>query len=221
MGVMLMLSDEDLAERIQNAIRKDERVYLQPINVAVDDGIVTLTGTVRLRGRKEVAYEIASSFEGCRDVVNKLVIDPTASLPDMEVAKNVISLLNDCEDVACDAINVAVTNGVAGLSGAVRSQRERLIAEDVARLARGVRDVENLLAVNPLAEIDHEELAREIKTALNHARDLKGANIDVKINGASIVLLGAVSLLSQKETAETVVRQFGLQDIRNEIIVRS
>jgi osmotically-inducible protein OsmY len=214
-----MSTDEDLSGLIENAIRRDERVYLQPIDVSVDDGIVTLTGTVRSHRRKLVAYEIASSFEGCRDVVNKLAVDPEAPLPDMEVAKNVVSSLNASADIAPDAITVTVTDGVASLSGAVSTQWERFVAGDVARSARGVRGVENLLAVNPMAEIDHEELAREIKMALDHARQLKDAKLDVKVSGMSVVLLGTVSLLSQKETAETAVRRFGLQEIRNEIIV--
>lgn len=214
-----MLDDEELSGLIEDAIRKDERVYLQPIDVSVEDGIVTLTGTVRSHRRKLVAYEIASSFEGCRDVVNKLAVDPEAPLPDMEVAKNVVSSLNAAADVTPDAINVTVTDGVASLSGAVSTQWERFVAGDVAGSARGVRRVENLLTVNPMAEIDHEELAREIKTALDHARELKDAKIDAKVSGTSVVLIGTVSLLSQKETAETVVRRFGLQEIRNEIIV--
>jgi hypothetical protein len=114
-----MLNDEDLSGLVERAIRKDERVYLQPIDISVDDGIVTLTGTVRSHRRKLVAYEIASSFEGCRDVVNKLAVDPEAPLPDMEVANNVVSSLNVSADIAPDAITVAVTDGVASLSGAV------------------------------------------------------------------------------------------------------
>jgi len=215
-----MLTDEDLAERVKNAIRRDERVYLQPIDVSVDDGIVTFTGTVRSHRRKEVAYEIASSFEGCRDVVNELVIDPAAPLPDMEVAKNVVSSLTASADIESDAMNVGVTNGVASLNGVVSSQWERRVAEDVTRAVRGVRDVENQIAVNPMAEINHEELALEIKAALDHARGLRGTKIEVKISGKTVVLLGVVYELSQKETAEIVVRRFGLQDIRNEIIVR-
>jgi len=214
-----MLNDEDLSGLIENAIRKDKRVYLQPIDVCVEDGIVTLTGTVRSHRRKLVAYEIASSFEGCRDVVNKLAVDPEVPLPDMEVAKNVVSSLNASADIAPDAVNVTVTDGVASLGGTVSTQWERFVAGDVAMSARGVRGVEDLLTVNPMAEIDHEELAREIRTALDHARELKDAKIDVKVSGTSVVLIGTVSLLSQKETAETVVRRFGLQEIRNEIIV--
>ncbi|MBN2316283.1 MAG: BON domain-containing protein [Sedimentisphaerales bacterium] len=215
-----MLTDENLTELIRIAIKRDERVYLQPIDVSIDDGIVTFTGTVRSHRRNEVAYEIASSFEGCRDVVNKLVIDPAAPLPDMEIAKNIVSSLNASADIESDAINVGVTNGVASLNGVMSSQWERHVAEDVARSVHGVRDVENLIAVNPIAEIDHEALALEIKTALDHARDLRGTKIEVKISGKTVVLLGIVYELSQKETVERVVRRFGLQDIGNEIIVR-
>ena len=215
-----MLPDKNLAELIENAIRRDERVYLQPIDVSVNDGIVILDGSVRSHRRKLAAYEVASSFEGCRDVVNKLKVDPEAPLPDKEVAKNVLCSLNACADIAEDAVSVSVTEGVANLSGTVRTQWERLVAEDIARSARGVRDIQNSVVVDPMAEIDHEELAKEIKTALEHARDLKGTEMNVQISGSSVVLLGMVSLLSQKETAETVVRRFGLQNISNEIIVK-
>ena len=214
-----MLNDEDLSDLIKDAIRRDERVYLQPIDVSVDDGIVTLTGTVCSHRRKEVAYEIASSFEGCRDVVNKLMVDPETTLPDKEVVKKVVSSLNANADIIEGTINVAVTEGVASLSGTIKSECERLVAEDVARSVRGVRDVENMLIVDSIAEVYSDELAKGIKTALDHARGLKGAKIDVKVSGISVVLLGTVSLLSQKETAETVVRRFGLQEIRNEIVV--
>jgi osmotically-inducible protein OsmY len=215
-----MLSDKNLAELIEDAIRRDERVYLQPIDVSVNNGIVTLDGTVRSHRRKLVAYEVASSFEGCRDVVNKLRIDPEAPLPDKEVAQNVLCSLNSCADITEDTVNVSIAEGVANLGGVVRSQWERIVAEDVARSTRGVKDVQNLLVVDPMAEIDHEELAKEIQTTLRHARDLKGTKIDVQISGSSVVLLGMVSFLSQKETAEIVVRRFGLQDIRNEIMVK-
>jgi osmotically-inducible protein OsmY len=49
---------------------------------------------------------------------------------------------------------------------------------------------------------------------------LKGTNTKVEISGSTVVLLGIVHMLSQKETAETVVRRYGMRDIRNEIIVK-
>lgn len=215
-----MLTDEDLAELVENAIRRDERVYLQSIDVSVNDRIVTLDGTVRSRRRKLVAYEIASSFEACRDVVNKLTVNPENPPPDKEVVKNVVSSLNANADIVEGTINIVVADGVASLTGTVKGEWERLVAEDVALSAKGVRDVENNLILDPILGVYSEELAKGIKTAFDHARGLKGVTIEVEISGRTAVLLGIVHMLSQKETAEIVVRRFGLQDIRNEIIVK-
>jgi osmotically-inducible protein OsmY len=141
--------DDELIELIEEAFHGDERVSLEPINVSVKNGVVTLNGTVGTHRRKLAAQEIASSFEGCRDVVNKLTVDPETPPPDREVAKKVKCSLNASADVTADVVNATVTNGSVSLSGAVRSAWERLVAEDVARSARGVRDVENLLVVDP------------------------------------------------------------------------
>jgi osmotically-inducible protein OsmY len=218
--VIMMLTDEHLAKLVENAIRRDERVYLQPIEVSVNDGIVTLDGTVRSHRRKLVAYEIASSFEGCRDVVNKLAVDPETPPPDKEVVKNVVSSLNANADIVEGTINVAVADGVASLTGTVKGDWERFIAEDVALSAKGVRGVENKLIVDPILGVYGEQLAKGMKTALDQARGLKGAAIEVEISGRTVVLLGVVHMLSEKETAEIVVRRFGLQNIRNEIVVK-
>jgi osmotically-inducible protein OsmY len=81
--------------------------------------------------------------------VNRLTVDPKTPRPDREVVKNVKCSLDASADVTADVVNATVTNGSVSLSGAVRSPWERLIAEDVARSAKGVRNVENLLVVDP------------------------------------------------------------------------
>ena len=141
--------DDDPIELIKEAFHRDERISREPIDVSVTNGKVTLNGAVRTHRRRLAAQEIASSFEGCCDVVNNLTIDPGIPLPDTEVAKNVNCSLNASADVTADVVNATVRNGFVSLSGAVRSPWERFVAEDVARSAQGVRDVENLLVVDP------------------------------------------------------------------------
>jgi len=148
-GRSKMSKDDDLIDIMKDTLHRDERLSLEPIDVSVADGMVTLNGAARTHRRRLAAQEIVSSFEGCRDVVNKLTVDPEAPPPDTEVAKSVMCSLNASADVVADVVNVTVTNGFASLSGAVRSPWERLVAEDVARSAQGVRDVENLLVVDP------------------------------------------------------------------------
>lgn len=215
-----MVSDETLTSLIKDAIKKDERVYLQPINVSVKDGVVTLDGTVRSHRRKMLAYEIASSFEGCRDVINNLKVDTQTPLPDKEILKNVASSLNANADLIEGAINVSVSEGVASLTGTVETDWQRHVADEVARSVKGVRDVNNLLKIDPVVEVFSEELAKGIKAALQDARGLKDCQIGVEISGRTVMLIGVVNSITQKEIAETVARRFGLQDIRNEIIVK-
>ena len=147
-----MSKDDHLSALIERAFQKDEIISLQSVDVTVTNGLVTLNGTVQVRWYRLLAQEIASSFEGCRQVVNKLTVDPEAPLTDTEVAKNVKCSLNASADVMADGVSVTVIHGIAHLSGGVRSQWERLAAEDITRSIQGIRDVENLLVVDPWPE---------------------------------------------------------------------
>lgn len=140
--------DDELIKLIKEAFNSDERVFLEPIDVTAINGTVTLSGAVRTHRRRLAAQEIASSFEGCRNIVNRLTVDPETPLSDTEVAKNVKCSLDVSADITADVVNATATNGFVSLSGAVRSPWERLVAEDVARSVRGVRDVENLLVID-------------------------------------------------------------------------
>jgi osmotically-inducible protein OsmY len=140
--------DDDLIKLVKEAFNADERVSLEPIDVSAINGTVTLSGSVRTHRRGLAAQEIASSFEGCLNAVNRLTVDPETPLSDTEVAKNVKCSLDASADITADVVNATATNGFVSLSGPVRSPWERLVAEDVARSVRGVRDVENLLVID-------------------------------------------------------------------------
>jgi len=214
-----MSSDDKLAVLMRKALTRDDRLSGQPIELSVSDGVVTLEGSVRSHRRKLAAYEIASSFEGCRDVVNRLTVEPRDVLPDEEVANGVRAALDSHADITRDTVIVSVASSVVTLTGNVRSQWERLLAEDVARSARGVRDVQNLLVVDLFGEIEDREVYREVQDALEHTRGLKGANLRVAVSGEAIVLSGEVSQLWQKEAAEATVRRFRPWQVRNDILV--
>lgn len=142
-----MSKHHDLSELIEKAFQRDEIISLQPIDVTVTNEIVTLNGSVQKRWYRLVAQEIASSFDECRHVVNKLTVDPEAPLTDKEIEKNAMCSLNASADIMADAVSITVTHGIARLSGGIRSQWERLAAEDIVRSIQGIQDVENLLVV--------------------------------------------------------------------------
>jgi osmotically-inducible protein OsmY len=214
-----MITDKELGEFIAKAIMRDERLSFQPIELSVENGIVTLTGSVQTYRRKLAAQELVSSFEGCRDVVNQLVVKCPHIMSDQEIANNVRSALDSHADITKETIVVSVERGIVSLSGSVGSQWERIVAEDVARSAKGVNDINNYLAINLPSKMEDKGLEQDIKEALTYARGLKNHGISVAVSGSVVVLSGNVSRLSQKEMAERVARQFRLWEIRNLITV--
>lgn len=65
-------SDEELARTIHEILEKDPELDATDIEVAVEGGAVTLTGTVGSRDAKLLAEELVESTPGVREVHNRL-----------------------------------------------------------------------------------------------------------------------------------------------------
>lgn len=214
-----MTDDQQLSALIESDLFNDSRLASYPVEVAVRDGVVTLKGSVCSYRRLLLAHEIAACYDGVRDVVNLLTVEPSDPVSDDEIAAAVRSALDVNAEITKQTIAVAVSGGKVTLAGNVGSHWERTVAEDVARSARGVRDVNNLLRVNLEEKVEDSELGSAIAAAMGRSRGLKDADVSVAVSNGQIVLSGEVVALWQKETAGSVARQFGAMYIRNEIVV--
>lgn len=211
------ISDQELQELIEAELLNDDRVSSQHIKVEVANGVSTLSGRISSFRRKLAAQQIVAAYEGIRDVQNELVVEPTLPANDDEVSASVRSALDSSADTTKETITVAVAGGKVTLTGTVGSHWERVVAEDVARGVRGVRDVVNMLIVDLQHKIDDHELMNSVRAALGRARGLATADISVAIGEDTVVLSGIVQEAWQKEVAQTVVGRFGFLHIRNEI----
>lgn len=213
------MNNKTLGKLIKDAILKDERISDQPITISIHKEIVTLSGYVQTHRRKLIAQEIASSFEECRDIINELVVDPPGPTSDEETTNNVRTALDAHADITKGTIAVSSSVGVVCLNGNVGSQWERIVAEDVARSARGVKNVQNFLVVDLPTKMEDKKLGQDIKAAHFYAYGLKDRRINAAVSEGAIVLSGEALNLAQKEMAERVVRRFRFREIRNNIIV--
>jgi osmotically-inducible protein OsmY len=120
------------------------------LDVAVDDGVVTLDGEVPSLAHKRLAGVLAWWVPGTRDVVNGLEVLPPEEDDDGEVGDAVRIALE--KDPLLDAgdVGVAVRGGEVVLSGAVASPDQREAAEMDAWYVFGVDRVSNRLRVRPL-----------------------------------------------------------------------
>jgi len=212
-------ADQILRVQVEQALLRDARLSAQPIEIAVDGGIVFLRGSVQSYRRKLAAYEIAASFEACCGVRNELQVVPALEMADAEVANLVRSALEAHADVRKETIVVSSQAGVVVLGGSVASAFERAVAEDIALAVRGVRAVKNRLIIDLAERSENEALCKEIRTAMASARGLQHSGIRVAVGGDTVVLSGTVDALWKVEAAEVLARRFGLWNVCNEISV--
>lgn len=212
------VDDAELRTRVDRAIARDDRLSSQKIDVEVTGGRVRLHGEVQSYRRKLAAAQIAASFEGCRDVIDDLTVQPSI-VPDPEIADAVRASLDASADLTRETITVAARNGVVTLTGHVGVPWERTLAQDIAMGVRGVRDTENQIIVDPPKQERDEALATDLVEAIEQTRGLAGADIQVAVNSAAIVLSGTVESLWQKEMAHSVAARHMPWMLRNEITV--
>lgn len=215
-----MSTDRQLCSLISSAFVIDERLSAQPVHVTVTDGVVTLDGTVQSFRRKLAAHEIATQFDDVRELHNNLAVEHSYTATDADVASFVRSSLEADADITKETITVSVKQGTVTLSGNVVSPWERAQAEDIARSAKGVRDVHNLLLCDGSEKAADEQMSEQIRSALTHARGLRDAEIQVAISHVALVLSGEVDHLWQKEMAQGVAERFRPMVIQNDIVVR-
>ncbi len=117
------------------------------VDVAVDDGVVTLDGQVSSLSHKRLAGVLAWWVPGSRDVVNGLEVVPDQKDSDDEIAEAVKLVLEKDPLVNANRIRVTIRDAVVTLEGLVVNDSEREMAEMDAWYVFGVNGVINNLAV--------------------------------------------------------------------------
>jgi len=211
--------DVDLAVSIRESLMRDDRLSAHRLDVSAVDGVVTLRGTVQSHRRRRAAVDIAESANGCRAVVDELVVEPIGSVSDEEASENVRRSLDAHADITKEVITVTTKVGTVTLNGHVGSLWERTLAEDVALGARGVRSVRNLITVDLAGRIEDEALMRNIQDELKKAQGLVDREIRVAVSGSTAVLSGSVPAPWHRRRAEEIASRFRVTAVRNDIRV--
>jgi osmotically-inducible protein OsmY len=137
------------------------------IDTDVDNGIVTLSGTVESDIDRDLAVTLAEGVEGVVEVENELMVDTEAEgtrnadrsnentrsfgtwVDDATTTAAVKSRLVGNENVHGLQIDVDTRGDIVTLSGRVDTDQQRDLAEQIARNTGDVSDVRNNLVVDP------------------------------------------------------------------------
>lgn len=210
-----------IEEELTDALAWDARLSGCHIEAQLVEGIATLSGFVELPSQKLIAVDIASRIKGVSRVVDDLVVRPSETRTDQEMAADVcLSLKQDIRVDEKDII-VSVSGGFVTLSGTVRSQEEsRAAVEDVWTI-KGVKSVINNIRVLPPQVRAEEAIEQRILAFIGgERRVLDPTRISVRCRDGVVYLRGAVSSPGERRVVEDYVRSIeGVDKVRNELAV--
>ena len=138
-------TDPDIAQAAVNALDWNTAVPHKQIKVLVENGWVTLDGSVEYHFQKDAAESAMRNLKGVKGVHNMIAIKPSVSAG--EVTRTIKRALHRAAQVDAEKISVEANAGTVILRGNVRSLIEREEAERAAWSAPGVSNVQNYISI--------------------------------------------------------------------------
>jgi osmotically-inducible protein OsmY len=222
-------SDDEIKKDVISTIGRD--VYLSglPIHVSVEDGTVTLEGSLGNAYQKDRASDDAMFVVNVTDVKNDCEVRPWENenvrkrIPvpsDEQIEKAVRNELtqdlrvSDPFELSVDAIEGNVT-----LRGVVPSYYQKRLAAEDARDVVGVGWVANLLTVRSDWRED-TAIQDDIQFEMDVDPVTSGQGITIRVKDGIVTLSGDVNTFYEKlHAAEVASRVLGVRDVVNTIEV--
>jgi osmotically-inducible protein OsmY len=214
---MVRKSDSQVKEEVLDELRWDSRIEETDVGVEVDNGIVTLTGTVDSYAKRLAAEEAAHSVTGVLDVANDIKVkfagDPART--DTEIAQAVRNALRWQVYVPDEQIKATVSDHRVTLEGTVNLLRQSWDAERAVQGLTGVRGVTNKLKVRE-TQTSPEEIRKRIQQALERRAETEARGINVSLKDGEAIITGKVRSWAERNTVVNAVRHApGIQKVRD------
>lgn len=189
--IMERKTDDEIKREVMRELSWDTRTWDEQIDVNVDEGIVTLAGSVSSYSRKQAAQEAAHRVVGVMDVANDILVRSERHRSDAEIAGAVRRALELGACVPDIQITSTVSDGWVKLEGKVNSLQERADAEWAVEYLMGVAGVTNELEVEP-PKMGADDLRESIETALERRADREAERLRIKVDDGEVNLFGRV-----------------------------
>lgn len=230
------MQGQDISEarqetQIRTTYSLNSNLRVNDLQVSVDEGKATLTGTVEDDVSKELAHEIAHGVVGIDSVDNQIKVDSEYAPPaqtsedrsfgelvdDASITATVKSKLLWSSNTEGLEMDVDTTRGKVTLSGDAESEEAKMRATTMAENTRGVVSVDNRLVVDStksaraVAKNDSERnnstdvsdgwITTKVTSTFMYSANVESDKIEVSTDKGIVTLTGKVDSDSEREEA--------------------
>lgn len=212
--------NEDLQRAVLDEIKWEPLLNAAEIGVTAKDGVVTLTGAVDSYAKKAEAEDATKKVKGVKAIVEKIDVNfgSTSKKTDNEIANEVLNTFNWNWAIPNDKLTVKVENGWITLGGELFWNYQKDAAQRAVHNLLGVKGIINNITIKSETTADVEE--QEITSAIKRNMSMHDCDIQVKVTGNKVELMGAVDSLYQKEEAGRIAwNTLGVWRVDNSLVV--
>jgi len=196
-----MKSDVQLHKDVIDELSFDPQIDSKNIGIAVNDGVVTLTGTVPSYAQKYGAERVVKRVHGVHGIAEELRVE----LPqehrrtDADIAAAALNAIAWNTFVPSDTIQVTVEGGNVTLTGKVYWRFQRIEAEAAVRVLTGLKGVSNLVEFS--TNIAPSNVKEKIERQFERAAEVEAKKILVQTSGGVVTLKGLVHTFAERDEA--------------------
>jgi osmotically-inducible protein OsmY len=200
-------TDTQIHHDVLEELKWDSRVDETEVGIEVDNGVVTLTGTVSSWAKRLAAQEAARRVIGVLDVANdiKIKVPGGSARTDTEIAQAVRRALEWDVFVPDEKISSTVSDGWVTLEGALDRWSQRDDAERAVRNLTGVRGVINKITLNVTKPVT-EDVRKAIEQVLERRAEREARKIRVEVQNGAVTLTGTVHSWAERKSVLAAAR---------------
>jgi osmotically-inducible protein OsmY len=213
--------DAQLRKRVLDELEFEPSINAAHIGVAVEDGIVSLSGRVASYAEKFEVERAVRRIKGVTAIAERIDVRYSSDkkTADDEIARRAVHILEWYGVLPEETVRVTVQKGWLTLDGQVNWHYQKKAAEDAVHKLSGVVGITNNIAI--AHSVQPSDIQKKIEDALRRRAEVEAKAIRVKVRDRTKVCLeGFVDSWDERQAAESAAWSVaGVQSVDNRLSI--